>query len=89
MTFRTKVIADLAAADLYKDIGLPMWTVYEKPTDFPDEIVCRLFDGMTAKMTPYVFVAKTREELIKAVPQHFIWIERDPNDDPNILGVFV
>jgi hypothetical protein len=83
------IITDLCAPEIYEGVTFPMWTLYAYPTDFPDNLVMRLFEGMNAQPTDKVFLAKTLEEVYEAVPPWMVRLNRDPGDDPKILGVFV
>jgi hypothetical protein len=83
------IVTDLTAPELYEDVTLPMWTLYAYPTDFPNHLVMRLFDGMNARPTDKVFLAKTLEEVYEAAPPWMVRMARSNDDDPKILGVFV
>lgn len=68
-------------------VELPMWTVYDRPLDFPDKIVVRLFDPRKGP-TDIVLIFKTLHEA-QAAFAHWTWMVRAPSDEPQIMGVFL
>ena len=83
------IITDLSAPEIYTGLGLPIFTLYQSPSDFPGKFVARLSDGMTSQATPFVFVSDKLSDVVKAVPQHFCYFPRHDSDDPVIVGVFL
>lgn len=86
------LVTDIHAPHLYRRIGLPMWTLYDHPTDMPEHYVLRLWDGMTCEAHAAIFVADTLEgihEQINAIPGRFIELSPSPADDPKIIAVFL
>lgn len=73
------------------DDGLPMWTIYERPSDFPNDFVVRRCvasaDGV--KFDLEAQTAPTLEEARKLVPPFLYNIGRKPDDDPVIVEVWV
>lgn len=68
--------------------GLPSWTIYDHPTDFPDCYVARRF--IWDKPTAEIITSPTLE----ALQQHFILqglvcMQRHPNDDPKIVETWM
>lgn len=66
---------------------LPIFTVYERPSDFPNEYIVRLFD--LEKPTVYYVTANTKEEAIAKIPDGLSPIPLNKNDDPVIVAVFI
>jgi hypothetical protein len=67
---------------------LVMWTVYERPTDYPNEFVARRFLGEAP--TAELERADTLEELQERLSEKGLtWMDRSPNDDPRIVGVWL
>lgn len=67
---------------------MPLIVVYEKPTDFPDSYVGRIWD--LDKSTEFAVMRPTLEELRAAIPQErFVRLDRSFNDDPVIVEVWV
>lgn len=63
-------------------------TLYEKPVDYPDEYVARVF--LNEAPTTLILTAPTAIELHESIPdQYFAWVERMPSDDPKILGTYL
>jgi hypothetical protein len=69
-------------------IGLPIWTVYDRPKDFPDKFIVRLFDGTTGHPTAFALSFDTIEQVQDTfIRWHFLW--RQEADDPKIVGTFI
>jgi hypothetical protein len=75
-------------------VRMPMWTVYEGPSDYPDHWVARLWYSLPDPTpTDAVIIADSFAALKKKIPGmetgrwHFLM--RLGDDDPNIAGVFV
>jgi hypothetical protein len=74
------------------DYCLTLWTVYDKPKDFPEKYVARLFvtSASGAHPTDQIFVADTiteiREEMIR---RGLSCLARSDNDDPVIVEVWL
>jgi hypothetical protein len=67
----------------------PIITIYNRPTDFPDMYVARLFDLQTP--TEFAVVNVSLDTLRNSIhsANRWILIPRDINDDPNIVEVWV
>jgi hypothetical protein len=92
MKIDTVSVSDIHAPELVAAVGLPMWVLYDHPTDIPDRFVLRLWDALTNTATPIVFLSDTLEGIekqINAVPGRFFMMERMEGDDPKIIGVFL
>jgi hypothetical protein len=86
------VVESVHAPHLYRDVRLPMWVLYDHPADLPNYFVLRLWDAMTNKPHPYIFVADTLnaiEQEIDAVPGRFHRLSRYEADDPKILATYL
>lgn len=71
--------------------NLHMWTVYDRPTDHPDEVVARLwFAAAEPIATPALLKSADLEELRSAFIQTgYSCIPRSPGDDPKIVEVWL
>jgi hypothetical protein len=71
---------------------LTMWTVYDRPRDFPENFVARCFDINPdgAAATPHVIVAKSlrhiRRTLLRA---GLVMLTRSPEDDRKIVETWL
>ncbi|MDW5418096.1 hypothetical protein R6242_16135 [Iodobacter sp. CM08] len=66
---------------------LAVRTIYEHPTDYPDDYVARksfVQDG-AIKQTEEVFIEKTLEEVRSKLPSNLNKIARAPEDEPQIV----
>lgn len=64
-----------------------MWTVYERPTDYPDGHIARMHivDGTGSQPTPH-FISGELEMLRKVLRYAgLICMARSPPDDPKIV----
>lgn len=64
----------------------PIWTVYNKPKDFPTKYVARKF--LDNKPTNEFEVFDTLEALMDEF-KYLNWIPRFQHDDPVIKGVYI
>ena len=73
------------------DEALEMYVIYQHPKDFPNYYVARLWkvnaDGPVA--TQKYRVAATLDEVRGFVPFGKVRIERDPNDEPQIVEMWI
>jgi endonuclease V-like protein UPF0215 family len=72
--------------------GLPMIVVYEKPTDFPEMFVARLFDIQAGahRATEIAAMAETYGEVIEKIPWNDMFcIKRMLDDDPCIVESWI
>ena len=69
--------------------GLSMWVVYDHPRDYPNSYVARLWRGETP--TESVIICKDitvlREMLLAEM--HLVRLDRMPNDEPQIMEVWL
>jgi len=73
---------------------LPMWVVTQNPTDMPGMFVARLnvWNNEAGQYVPTTSVVarKTRDALwIEMERMGLTFLMRDPNDAPQIVGVFL
>lgn len=72
---------------------LEMFVVYKYPRDYPDKFVVRRWGinrGESAKPDQdWFFLADTLEGVRGHVPRHCVKLERDPNDEPQIVEVWI
>lgn len=70
---------------------LSLWTVYEKPADFPNHYVARRFEvqGIQHSATNDHIVADSLGSLRNMLPQGLRCIPRFPQDDPHIVEVWI
>lgn len=66
---------------------LPMFTVYDHPKDYPKHFVVRLWD--MDRWTPQFSLHNTLEEAREAIPADMVMLVRHPDDDPNIVEVWL
>lgn len=70
---------------------LSMWVIYERPRDYPTSYVVRRHDltshGMFA--TPHHSIHATLEEARAAVPEWTVRLERDDDDEPQIVELWI
>lgn len=66
---------------------MPVIVLYDKPSDYPDAVIARLFDASV----PTRFIAKgqTLEEVRHAIPHGMSYFQRDEHDSKSIIGCFM
>lgn len=68
--------------------GLLMWTVYEKPSDFPEHYVARLWHGEEPQ--DLIMASKELERLqANFAAAGLVRMARHANDDPKIVEVWL
>lgn len=68
--------------------ALVIWTVYDHPTDFPDEYVARKFIG--AEATVEVMVCAALEPIrIELANRGFVCLQRADGDDAKIIETWL
>ena len=70
---------------------MSMFTVYKNPTDHPGWFVVRRFEIEAGKVSPCELVAKetTLEAVREKIPEDLYRMDRQPNDDPKIVEVWL
>lgn len=66
---------------------LPIWVVYDNPTDLPGSFVARKW--LLDQPTTEIHQAKTLEDVRGKLPKGLIRLPRNPNDDPKIVELWV
>lgn len=70
--------------------NLPMWTIYDHPTDYPDGFIARLFLTLPdLRITRSVVVAPTLSALRARLPMGLVCMTRAPDDDPRIVETWL
>jgi hypothetical protein len=72
---------------------MEMYVVYKRPKDYPDHYVLRKWIIGAAKDRPlpseWFALADTLDAIRAQVPNGFIRLERDPNDEPQIVECWI
>lgn len=69
---------------------LQMWTVYERPRDFPNDYVVREWHVIKGRsQAAHALTAPTLEEARALVPPDCYRLPRQVGDDPNIVEVWL
>jgi hypothetical protein len=66
---------------------IEIWTIYEKPRDFPDSFVVRLFKNATPTIVFYI--ADTLERARDYIPPDKQMLDRHPSDPASIVETWV
>lgn len=78
------------ASPTYDPHGLSLWVVFARPGDFPNHVVVReqrVGPGGIAH-APIACLYTSLEEA-RVDRRGYTWLDRDPNDDPAIVGVWL
>ena len=76
--------------DSQRSIALPIYTVYDHPTDYPDNFVVRLF--LNDKPTDAVWMADSLEEareIIQTLAAGSVCLHRRDMDDAKIVETWL
>lgn len=69
---------------------LAIWTVYERPADFPDLFVARKWlIQLEPVATDVVLFGRTIQEVRNQLPPHLVQLTRNLDDDPCIVEVWL
>jgi hypothetical protein len=72
----------------FHEDGLPIWTIYDHPTDFPDSFVARKF--VFGRPTDAILTAPTLDELRRKLADiGLVALTRSPGDDPKIVETWI
>jgi len=66
---------------------LPIWVIYDKPTDYPDVLVARKW--LLDQPTNEVITAATLDDLREKLPPGLAQLSRHPSDDPKIVESWI
>jgi len=69
---------------------LPMWIIYDRPSDFPEQFVARkwIMDKPTSEVMTASDLAGIRWAVGKVAPGS-VCLARDPSDDPKIVETWL
>ena len=86
----TDVIVNCLNSNVYNPLTLPMMTVYDHPTDYPDVYVARLF-GAEGGPTNLIMTSYSLQDLRAGIKRSGFTarLSRDSNDDEKILEVWI
>lgn len=85
-----KIVESLCKVD-FSELAFPMVTIYEKPLDFPDAFVARVWDGKGAKPTNALISRSTIQDIredIRAAGFTTVF-RRAEEDDPHIVETWM
>lgn len=85
-----KIVESMGKVD-FSGLKLPLVTIYEKPTDFPDVFVARIWDGVGAKPTNTIITRHSLQEIredIKAAG-FTVRFPRAEDDEPHIVETWM
>lgn len=70
---------------------LEMFVIFDKPKDYPGIFVVRRFiiENDMAIPTNLHWMGETLKEARESIPPHCVRIERDPNDEPQIIESWI
>jgi hypothetical protein len=73
---------------------MEMFVVYERPRDYPDKFVVRRWWIGTGSGKPeadqdWFYLGKTLEDVRAQVPEGCFRLNRDPNDEPQIVEFWI
>lgn len=70
---------------------LKMYTIFCKPSDYPNHYVVRRFHVIKGETTPtfYVWICDTLDEARACIPDNLMLIPRDPDDAPALVESWV
>lgn len=85
---KEKRVGSIRNVDL-SGLRFPVIAVHESPEDFKGQCVARVFD--MDKPTDTIIVKDTVEEINEDIRRntHMAYMERDPNDVPSLVGVWM
>jgi hypothetical protein len=68
-----------------------MICIYDRPNDYPERFVGRIIfiNHGVVIMSNAVILADTLEELKTKIPSSMVYLDRQENDDPKIVGVYL
>ncbi len=68
-------------------LKFPIFVIYDRPKDFPDKIVLRIWD--VDKPTNVVMLFDDLGDARAVLPAHFVRIPRSVADDPIIVETYI
>lgn len=87
----TSVVLDTLADAPWKELSLdlPLFTIYDHPSDFPDKFVVRIWDGREAQPTPYCSLWDTLDDARADIPSGRVNLNRNEGDDAKIVETWI
>lgn len=70
-----------------KQTRIPLICIYDHPTDYPDKLIARLWDCDIP--THIVATADTLEALHEKIPSNMVRMNRDTQDHPCVMEVWI
>ena len=85
-----KITESLCRVD-FSELVFPLVTIYEKPLDFPDDFVARVWDGKGPKPTNIMIKKSTIQEIREDIRAAGFTerIVRAEDDDPHIVETWM
>lgn len=80
------ILKDFGKVD-YSEIKMPIIVIYNKPKDYPDQYIARLWDG--EKPTNCIALSDTLADLRDKIPCSFVMLNAFANDDPTIVETWL
>jgi len=70
---------------------LSMIVIYNKPSDYPDKIIARVWKIVPTGFEPtqYIALADTLEGIMEKMPNNKLFLEKSERDDPVLIGTVV
>ena len=73
---------------------LEMYVVYSRPRDYPDKFVVRRWaigrkPGEPVAEPDWFYLGDSLDQVRAHVPGHCVRLERDPNDEPQIVECWI
>lgn len=81
------ILDDFKNEALFKNMILPIITVYENTVDYPVIWVARLFD--TDKPTSFIVFGNSFTDIQFKIPCNMVLFNPSKDDDKNIRGIFL
>ena len=81
------IVNDFKGVQSIKISRCPIIVIYDKPSDYPNYFVARLFNF--SKPTKMIILKDTLEELRETIPSSMVWFERFNKDDEKIVECYM
>lgn len=80
-----------ALEEVHQRMGLSLWTIYERPTDYPDMFVARRWHGSSVRHEPTMDlrIGETLDSVRQQLPGGLTNIGRKNGDEAQIVEVWV
>lgn len=70
--------------------GIPMWTIYNRPCDYPKGYIARKFWVTSKSTTPTEQTITGDLNFIRSeLPPGLVCFHRDPNDEPDVVETWM